>query len=102
MPIRVLCEGTHEVPVVLCDHCGKSIDSAGDGNYHWRMDVPGDFPGSPVYYTHKNCARTFERNNRGTWGAVPLECLPVFLAHNLQLDWNQAKHRADSVAGLSS
>lgn len=101
MPIRILQEGMYDVPVIICDHCGESIDRAADGGYHWRSDVPSDFPGSAVYYAHRRCGPKFERRNKGAWSSIDLDCLPIFLGNNLQIRWEKAREKADVAAGLS-
>ena len=100
MPIRVIQDGLHDVPVILCDHCGLTIERATDALYHWRGDLPSDFAGAPVYYTHKKCGAAFEDCNPGDWGAVDLDCLPIFLGNNLGMNWKLARRKADVCSGF--
>jgi hypothetical protein len=47
-----------------------------------------------LYFTHKKCYRAFGQSNPGLWGAIELDCLFVYLANNLNLDWKVAKAMA--------
>jgi hypothetical protein len=94
MPIRIIEEGKYCKPVIACDHCGQLITDVRDGNYQWRFDSRGDFPGAAIYFTHKRCCHPFEQCNPGEWGAEELDCLFVYLANNLDLDWEAARTRA--------
>ena len=91
MPLRILEKGRYDEPAIICDHCGKPIARADDGNYHWRFDGRSDYPGAPMYFTHKACCRAFETQNPGPWGAMGLDCLLVYLSNVLDLDWEAAK-----------
>ena len=92
MPLRIVKEGQIDKPVIVCDQCGGAITDARDGNYHWRSD---DAPvgGAEVRFTHKNCCDAFDQLNPDC-GAEELDCLLVYLANNLKLDWEAAKRRA--------
>jgi hypothetical protein len=80
--------------VVVCDLCGKEITDARDGNCQWPMEAAERPGGAAVFFTHKGCCHAFEEKNRGPlWGAIELECLPIYLGNNLGLDWPQAKRR---------
>jgi hypothetical protein len=94
MPLRIIeVDGKYSKPVIVCDHCGEEITTVADGNYHWRFGARGDYPGAPVYFTHKRCCDPFERTNPSQWLAMELETLFVFLAYGLKLDWDGAKKR---------
>ncbi len=97
MPLRIVADGNFDWPVIVCDHCGEVIADVEDGNYHWRFDSRGDYPGAPVYYTHKRCCFAFEKINPGPWGAMTLDCLLVYLSNSLNLDWEVAKRRAGLI-----
>ena len=63
MPLRITeVDASYTKPVSVCDHCGEEITTAADGNYHWRFGVRGDYPGAPVYFTHKRCCAAFREN----------------------------------------
>jgi hypothetical protein len=94
MPLRITeLDGKYTKPVIVCDHCGEEITTVADGNYHWRFGARGDYPGAPVYFTHKRCCHGFEQTNPSPWLAMELETLFVFLAYGLKLDWEAAKKR---------
>jgi hypothetical protein len=84
----------HAKPAIFCDHCGREITKAHDGNYQWQMgDTAGEGP-AQVYFTHKCCCAAFEGDDPD-WGAMDLECLPVFLANNLHVNWEKANHHGE-------
>ena len=100
MPLRIVEDGRYEKPTIVCDHCGEAITDVGDGNYQWRFDGRGDYPGAAVYFTHKRCCHAFEKANPGPWGAMALDCLFVYLSNNLKLDWEAARRRAESLDSI--
>jgi hypothetical protein len=100
MPLRIVEDGAYFKPVIVCDQCGEAIAQASDGNYQWRFDGRGDYPGAAVYFTHKKCCHAFEVANPGPWGAMELDCLFVYLSNNLQLDWEAAKRRVELLDSL--
>lgn len=92
-------------PVVVCDHCDRSIDYALDGNYQWwRPAERGLQSSGKIYFTHKRCATPFEgrpgETHRGTWLSRGLEVLPIYLANSLNLDLDYAREQAEAMAGL--
>jgi hypothetical protein len=95
MPLRVVPGGECDKPIIVCDHCGEPIADVDDGNYHWRFDGRGDYPGAAVYFTHKKCCYAFERTNPGSWGALTLIHLFAFLGNGLELDWEAAQFKAE-------
>jgi hypothetical protein len=96
MSLQMICVEGRFRPVVVCDHCGEQIADAKDGNYEWRMREDGQIEDGQIYFTHKACCRPFEIANGGRvhWFAIGLECLPVYLATNLERDWAKAKKTA--------
>jgi hypothetical protein len=96
MPLQIKRESGLDRPVVICDHCGLEITEAKDGNYEWEVGEEGEILNGTIYFTHKRCCHAFEQTNRGCarWYAIGLECLPVYLANNLQMDWDRAKRTA--------
>ena len=94
MPLRIVEDGRYNKPTIVCDHCGEAITDVNDGNYQWRFDGRGDYPGAAVYFTHKRCCHAFEQANPAPWGAMALDCLFVYLSNSLKLDWEAAKKRA--------
>jgi hypothetical protein len=96
MPLAIRFEGNWCLPIVVCDHCEKEIRTASDGNYQWLWDDKI----ARIYFTHKACCNAFEERHGGFWGAIELECLPVYLVKNLEINWRQAKWRADFLSRL--
>jgi hypothetical protein len=93
-------------PQVFCDQCWQRITRARDGIYAWVVERDGRLQvACEVFFVHKKCRAEWEQSiGVGTEpglivGAVGLECLPVYLAGNLQLDWRQARKKA-RVSGV--
>jgi hypothetical protein len=99
MPLKIVDQGKYERPVIVCDHCGKAITDVRDGNYQWKAAKDGKLTDDPVYFTHKDCCHAFDQANPGMYGAMNLDCLFVYLANSLKLDWKAARER---VAMLDS
>jgi hypothetical protein len=103
MPLIMQDRDGHACPVVVCDHCGERIEDARDGNYQWRMGLRDTDWGSRVFFTHKRCCHAFEQAHPEegfTWGAIELECFPVYLGNNLRLDWEAARRTAAMLGSL--
>jgi hypothetical protein len=91
-------EGRPAGPVVVCDHCGRTISRAGEGNYRWKIPPAGEGPPKLAYFTHKVCDLEFEKAHpEPPWGVADLEGLPLLLADCLAVEWEAA-----AVAGLLS
>ena len=103
MPLVIQFNGPYAAPTIVCDYCGKEITAAADGNYQWSH-AAGTAEGqqAPMFFTHKACCDAFEhtRGDSYTWSAIDLECLPYFLAENLQVSWQEARSKARRMAGL--
>jgi hypothetical protein len=99
MPLVIRNVGSHDLPVIVCDYCGEQIQNAQEGNYQWRMRP--DHPEANIhriYFTHKKCCDAFETANHHEddwWAAMELDCLPIYIGNNLELDWKAARWRAD-------
>jgi hypothetical protein len=104
MPLQIRRDGGLDRPVINCDHCGLEITDAKDGNYEWKVGEAGQVVDGTIYFTHKRCCRPFEQANGGRprWFAIGFECLPVYLAVNLQVDWDRSKETARLMATLGS
>jgi hypothetical protein len=98
MPLLIQYTGPYAAPTVVCDHCGTPITDAKDGNYQWSHEVLGEGVTAPMLFTHKACCRAFEQARGGSWGAIGLECLPFYLAHNLHVTWRTARTYAQLMA----
>jgi len=55
-----------------------------------------------VFFTHKRCCLAFEETygGRSIWGWCDLQCLPIYLAGNLKLNWEHAKETAAMLAAI--
>lgn len=87
MPIRMVSEKGRTGPRVFCDHCGKQIASAEDGNVEWLPD-DAESGGAEPFFTHKACCNAFEQSRGGkeaVWYASELNEFPIRLAANLQM-----------------
>ena len=90
-------------PVIVCDHCSEVIQDTTDGNYQWMIDVETGLPVTgEVFFTHKKYCMKFELTNseemlelKVAWGATDLQTLPVYLVHNLRINWKQAQEQAN-------
>jgi hypothetical protein len=101
MPLMIKAEGNLSKPVILCDYCGQEITEARQGNYQWRMSESGKGVEGKIYFTHKSCCHAFETANPDPlWGAMELDCLPVYLSDNLKVNWNKAKEKATLMASI--
>ena len=100
MPLAIRSEGGMAKPVIICDHCGKEIDEAKQGNYQWDVAQVDKPQGGQVYFTHKACCRAFEALTPGRWSWTELDCLPVFLANNLKVNWKEAREKAAVLASI--
>lgn len=102
--LKIVNEQGKDKPVITCDWCQERIDDARKGNYQWHMGPHGPLDGH-LYFTHKTCCHAFETSNQSddwTWGAIELEMLPVFLAHNLRLSQKHARETARVYAEMNT
>jgi hypothetical protein len=98
-------------PVIVCDHCGKPITDAKDGNTVWRESrfSRNEEQFIPIYHTHKLCNWTFMHRRfpepaDGGWLWMSHD-LPHDLPHdlfmlllNVEYDAVAAKHTARLMA----
>ena len=98
MPLQIEIKGRLAKPVVVCDHCGQRIAEARQGNSPWPVDGQGHPIESQIYFTHKRCARAWERSRGGTWPWATLCLLPIYLGANLGLDFDKARPGAADLA----
>jgi hypothetical protein len=100
MPLVIQDRDNRFCPIIFCDHCGQAISDAKDGNYQWRMGLNDTDFGSRIYFTHKRCCHPFEQAHKGNgfvWGAMELQCLPIYLGNNLALGWEAAQRHTDML-----
>lgn len=108
MPIKIVREEDRDYVHVFCDWCDKRIERAAQGNYQWVMWENGRVADrADIFYTHKWCCWSFEKHNGGRgpesvrhFGAVGLECLPIYLSGNLELNWVDAMRSSRFMAGF--
>jgi hypothetical protein len=103
MPLVIQDRNGRSCPVIVCDHCGRQISDARDGNYQWRLGMNDTDFGSRIYFTHKHCCQPFEdahESENVLWGAMELEVLPIYLGNNLALKWNEARRRAITLGSI--
>jgi hypothetical protein len=86
MPLKIIETNGLSRPAFFCDYCGKEITDAKDGNYEWKGKDAATPAGAVIYFTHKKCCAPFEEANDGDWGAMELDCLPVYAVNNLKID----------------
>ena len=93
MPLTIKFRDGRYCPTVVCDHCAEEITDAADGNYHWRIGLNDTDFGKQIYFTHKRCCDPFEVAHKGElfmWGAMELQCFPIYLGHNMAIKWGAA------------
>ena len=103
MPLVIQFNGPYAAPTIVCDYCEKEITAVTDGNYQWSQTAEADDGAvAAMYFTHKACCDAFEhaQGDPYAWNAIGLECLPYFLAENLQVSWQEARAKARRMAGL--
>jgi len=101
MPLVIKAENGKCVPQVVCDHCGEEITTSREGNVQWRSSTWEAGAAGESYFTHKECCRAFEARELGTrWMWMPLDSLLVYLANNLEVEWDKAKERAALLSHL--
>ena len=90
--ISIVSKDRGDCPVVICDHCGKPIQDARDGNAEWAM---GLYP-LPVRFTHKRCCHPFEslHGGGGQWLTADLDVWLVYLLNGLRFDRKTAEAKA--------
>jgi len=84
MPLCIV-EGRHGArPTIVCDYCQQPITRGAEGNYQWQHSPDG--AAVPMVFTHKACCHAFEQTHAGSWSAIELDWLLVFLKNNLKVD----------------
>jgi hypothetical protein len=99
MPLEIRHRRGLACPIVVCDHCHAVIARAEQGNYQWDQTAKQ----ATIYFTHKRCCAAFEAASpRVDWGAIGLECLPIYLGCNLKVKLRDAKKVAAFCAGYAT
>lgn len=95
MPLKIKLTERGAEPVVVCDYCGKQIESAERGGYEWlapENGKPGDLV--DVVFLHKDCSYAHELASGLLWDSMELLVLLPSLVHNLGVDMEQATRLA--------
>lgn len=99
MPLQIKHADGITMPIIICDFCHEQITDAKEGSYQFRKpDKVGAI--NDIFFTHEKCGCAFEKlEPEGLWSSVPLECLPIYLGDNLNLNVKEAR---ETVRMLSS
>ena len=91
MPLQIKHANGITMPIIICDFCREEITDAKDGSYQFRgAETTGEV--NDIFFTHEKCGRAFEKLDPDSlWGSVPLECLPIHLGNNLNLNLKEAQ-----------
>lgn len=83
MPIRIHNTGARSAIRIVCDHCGKVIEKASEGNVEWDISASSEW--SEVFFIHKRCSASFESalGQNARTASIDLTDLPIRLAANL-------------------
>lgn len=100
MPLQITQKGPLMTPVIVCDHCAGLISDVKDGNFEWKFETQDEDESPRIAFTHKECCHPFEQQNPGHWYCEELDCLFVYLANSLSLNWDKAKLRASLLAQI--
>ena len=95
MPIKMSVTEIVAEPVVICDYCGKQIESAENGGYEW-LNPEGGNPGElvDVVFLHRDCSYPHERASGALWNSMELTVLLPSLVHSLGVDMEKATRLA--------
>jgi hypothetical protein len=59
--------------------------------------------GAEICFTQKRCCHSFEESHAAhLWGAMDVECQPIFVANNLRLNWRAAQAKVRLLSSLES
>ncbi len=91
MPLKIKLIDIGTEPVVVCDQCGKQIETAESGGYEW-LDPENGQPGElvDVVFLHKDCSYAHELASGSLWDSMELSVLLPYLVHNLDVDMKKA------------
>lgn len=92
--IKIVVDRGRHAPQAFCDHCGKRIEKAKDGNYEWKGQISsGD--ASDLYLIHKACSYAFKQVTGDSLQTAELTLLPIRLGNNLEIDWDEANEMSE-------
>jgi hypothetical protein len=101
---------------IFCDWCEAPIEDATHGFYLWRVEMEttgriGQPATGEIFFVHKGapaknpygCLRVFEaaHGGRANWLSMELRTFPIFLVHDLGIDWAEARALAHGIQRLS-
>lgn len=100
MALRIEITAYGADPIVVCDHCGKSITDALDGNCEWAGTPPTLGNRLALYVLHKHCSEAFEQRRCIVLESMELTVLLPALAHRLGLRWERAWLQTEAIREL--
>jgi hypothetical protein len=100
MGIRIENTTHGAAPVIVCDYCGIRIHAARDGNYEWAGLSTEPGKRMAVDFLHKWCSPAHEAQRGIILDSMELAVMLPQLAHNLQLDWEEASFYAEILSDL--
>ena len=98
MPLQIKHAEGITMPIIICDFCHEQITDAKEGSYQFRMPDEGEVI-NDIFFTHEKCCRAFEKlEPESLWSSVSLECLPIYLGNNLNLNLKQARETVKTMS----
>lgn len=94
--IKIVVDQGRYAPQAFCDHCGKRIERAEDGNYEWKGQLSSGDAGD-LYLVHKACSYAFKQATGDSHQAADLTLLPIRLGNNLEIDWDEANEQMSEL-----
>jgi hypothetical protein len=100
MPIQVEHVEGELRPIVVCDHCKKTIREVSDGHVVWNRDLSDStLEYRPnVFFYHSRCDHEIGQKEKRASSWRPLETFLVHLVNNLEIDWDTANERASFLS----
>ncbi|GCE18961.1 hypothetical protein [Dictyobacter kobayashii] len=79
-------------PVFICDYCGRKIEKASQGMYHYRQDERWQPKNESILIYHKRPCSDLAEAKEVEQGElhfpwIELRDLPGYLANNAEIDW---------------
>ena len=100
MGFEIAEENGRSNPRAFCDHCKQLIVSS--GNVEWETETNSDAVRTAIKLLHKPCSRLLSAERKAkrlpatAW--MPLDHFLVYLANNLELDWEESTKHAGAIA----
>jgi hypothetical protein len=102
MGFEIVHENGRSNPRAFCDRCKQLIVSS--GNVEWERNCGSEPHRHILQLLHKPCSRLLdsERKTKGLprtlW--MPLDHMLVYLAHSLEIDWEESTRHAKELASI--